>query len=229
VKSFFRALSRRKIIAGVFLSFVIVNAGPKEIIAGRQRPFMLFVKDIIPPPGISNTEDFNNRCFLSIKNYFDSTTYQAIRVGETTNIEVMSNNKRDLILFSDPYDYHLSGRRNMDTLVVWMRFKVGFTHARISIPYNRHNTNNIPEWIARKALASAKSDFLSTLKIVGGPKGMTVWVDDLFKVVVPTEVCLPSGSYNLYGQHPACKNRKVAFNFPPGKYITKRILLLPKE
>lgn len=123
----------------VLFAFSLTNQLYSETVIGANngnKPWMLFITHIIPPRGPVLAQQFSRSCFEKMTQLFDTTSYQIILLQPGQDLDNISNRKKDLILSSDNADFWTKGAA-IDTLIVWLRFKVGFHHSRIAVPYTR--------------------------------------------------------------------------------------------
>lgn len=215
----------------VFVVFLIPITIYSESIIGAQKgnkPWMLFITQIIPPRGPSIAPQFSEICFQKLSELFDTTSFQIILLKEGQQIENLSNRKKDLILSSDPSEYSSKGV-SADTLIVWLRYKIGFHHCRIAVPYSKGKSNTLPDLLASHVFASAKSEFLSTLSLQAGPPGVGVNIFEDIVAYPPCTFLIPPGTYILSSIFPNFQKRLDTLEITPGKQYNKRILLLPVE
>ncbi len=193
-----------------------------------NKPWMFFITNIIPPRGPAMAPQFSEVCFQKLSELFDSTSYQTILLRADQKIDKLSNRNKDLILSSDTAEYCSKGL-SADTLIVWLRYKVGFRHSRIAVPYERGKTVSLPELLAYHVFDTAKSEFLSTLSLQAGPPGVTVNITEDIFAKPPCTFFIPPGTYIMNSIFPQFQKRLDTLEVIAGKQYVKRILLLPSE
>jgi hypothetical protein len=193
---------------------------------GFSKPWMLLISPIYPPAGSSYSAAFSSACVERLRLLFDTTSYQTILLKPNQTPETLSNNKKDIVIASDPADFCVKGDTN-DTLIVWVRYRTGFNHSRLTIPYNNENRKKLPEMVSKQILITVMEEFLGKLILQGGPSGMEIKINDQISAIPPCEFYCPPGNYQLHSSFPGFQNRTDTLDIFPGKQYSKRILLLP--
>lgn len=191
------------------------------------KPFMLLVTRLTPPPRTLSADALTEGTFQKLRPCFDTTSYQVIKVLDTTQAVSMSNHKRDIIISSDPTDFFHKGE-NSDTLVVWVTFRTGLSFGRIIIPYDPSRPASMPEAAAHKINQFLRAEFLGEVYFEGGPSGLAIEVVDNHTLSPPKFVLLPVGSFFIESSFPGFQNRRDTLTVRRGDVIRKRILLMPK-
>ena len=217
-----------KSILYLSLSFLMGTAWAGNEIRedGKSKPWMLFVTQILPPRGAEYAPAFSRVCFERLKKFFGSTSYQLILLRPDQTPEKLSNRKKDLIIYSDNSDYFVRGT-DYDTLILWVRYRVGFNHSRVAIPYKRGASGPLPELVAQYIFTTITSEFLSELSLQGGPPGFSIALSEGITVYPPCTFYIPPGMYGITASYPHFKTRTDSLEIFPGKMYTKRMLLLP--
>lgn len=224
---FTRQIMRRNVLMIVLIPFFLYS---ETVICTEKgnKPWMFFITDIVPPRGPAMAPQFSEICFRKLSDLFDSTSYQTILLRADQKIDKLSNRNKDLILSSDTAEYCSKGL-SADTLIVWLRYKVGFRHSRIAVPYIRGKSASLPELLAYHVFNTAVSEFLSTISLQAGPPGVTVNITEDIFAKPPCTFFIPPGTYILNSIFPQFQKRLDTLEAIPGKQYAKRILLLPLE
>lgn len=221
-------ISNKLIFTILFLCAVTLQSQTVIGDKSSNKPWMLFTTQIFPPRGPDMALQFTKVCYQKLLQYFDSTSFQVIQLQPGQKIDNISNRKKDLILSSDPSDYFVKGTTT-DTLVVWLRYKVGFTHSRITIPYKRGKSGPLPDILAQEVFRTVTSEFLGTLSLQAGPQGVAINIAEDIIAYAPCTFFIPPGTYIMQSTFPNFQNRLDTLEILPGKQYSKRILLLPVD
>jgi hypothetical protein len=222
--------SGKKIIAACLLAGAfgaVMSATHEAPVRVSGKPFMLFVTPLLPPEGRQRSEAFSTACYKEIKAVFDSTSFQAILLPDAWKVDKMSNQKKDIILTTDSLDCYREGPE-FDTLVVWMRYRVGLLYGRADVPYPKGREADLPPLIASKVLQSIRNEFTGVVELEGGPAGMTITLTDGVTVAAPCRMMFPPGDYYIISQYPDFQTRTDTLLVFQGRLTKKRILLLPR-
>jgi hypothetical protein len=192
-----------------------------------NKPFMLFVTPLYPPEGKQRAEAFSSAMFKDLKQFFDTTSFQAILVESFEKMHSLSNQKKDIFVTSDTNDCYLSGP-NYDTLVVWIRYKVGLYHARVDVPYPKGHEAELPPMLARAVYRTIRNEFSGIVELQGGPPGMTITLVEGATVMPPRSMLLPPGDYFITSRYPGFVTRLDTLVVFQGRTTHKRILMLPE-
>ncbi|MBD3391077.1 MAG: PEGA domain-containing protein [Chitinivibrionales bacterium] len=191
-----------------------------------NKPFMLFVPPLLPPEGADRAGAFSNAIFNELRDFFDTTSFQAILVQDLSMVESMSNQKKDIVLRTDTTDCYLTGQI-FDTLVVWLRYRVGLNLCRVDIPYPKGRQAGLPPLVATKVYTAIRNEFTGIVDLTGGPPGMTVTLVPGATVAPPRTMLLPPGEYFITSQYPGFQTRRDTLTVFQGRTTKKRILMLP--
>lgn len=189
-------------------------------------PFMLFITPLLPPQGQELSAGFSNACFKTLKKNFAGTSIQVILVTSKDMVDRMSNQKRDIVLSSDPHDYYAKGS-TFDTLTIWARYCVGLLHAEIEIPFAKTREVVLPDLVAEHVTRVLKKEMLAEATFEGGPQGMTMTLVEGATIRPPRTMLLPAGEYFVTSEHVGFKTRIDTIKVYPGRRMHKRVLLLP--
>lgn len=226
-----RGISKQTLflIFSILIFFTRLSVQGASIIRENNncKPWMLFVTNLIPPGGPKHSVPFTSACFEQIKTAFDTTSYQAILISTGQSPEKLSNNNKDLIITSEPKEYCIKGKTT-DTLIFWIRYKVGFVHSKVFVPYNRGQGNAIPSLVAQQAHSTILSDFLCSISLKGGPPQMSIKIAEDIVAYPPCFFYLPPGNYSFESSFPGFATRIDSVSLLPGRSYSKRILLLPE-
>ena len=187
---------------------------------------MLFVTPLLPPEGGERAEAFSNACFKELKQFFDTTSFRAIRVTSLEQAISMSNLKKDIICVTDTHDCYLEGPE-YDTLVVWLRYKVGLLHSRVDVPYPKGREAILPGEIGQRIYRTIRNEFTGVAELYGGPEGMTIMLVEGVYIKPPRIMLLPPGEYYITSSYPKFQPRLDTLVIFQGRTTRKRILLLP--
>lgn len=194
-----------------------------------RRPFMFFVTPLLPPGGPLRSAAFTQACYEQLRGSLDTTSFQVIIAGRKSKVLAVSNQKRDLILSSDPADYYFKGDE-YDTLGMWLKYRVGFKIEPVNIPFPADDQANLPVLVAEAVLQVARTEFLSTVTLEGRPPGMVMRFDrQRFDIIPPRTFLLPVGDYFITSDYPQFARRRDTIHVEVGKVLKKQILLLPGD
>ena len=115
----------QKIIITALFLFSGIFAQYEAAGSTANKPWMFFISSIWPPRGPEYSQAFSKACYLKLKRYLDTTSYQTILLRTDQTAEKLSNRKKDLILYTDNSDFLVKGS-TYDTLILWLRYRVGF-------------------------------------------------------------------------------------------------------
>jgi hypothetical protein len=220
----------------IFITAVIIFAGFSVSAFGQytqavrvsDKPFMIFVTPILPPPGTMMQPDaFNAECFRQIKELFDSTSFQAVHVASLAKADLMSNQKKDILITTDSLDRFTYGNGTV-TMALWMRYRIGLLHSRVDVTCYRGQENDLPQSIAKGIYKAIKNEFTGVLELEGGPPGMTATLVEGVTVTVPRSMLFPPGDYYVTSRYPYFQTRTDTIEIFQGRTTKKRILLLPE-
>lgn len=218
------------VACGALLSTpVAVRAAYRMRSGFQQKPWMLIVSPIKSPQGESGTAIFSKNCADKLCNFFDSTSYQVVLLNPGQKPESVSNQKKDIILQTDPSDFFIRGSTT-DTLILWLHYRTGFNHSRISIPFTHGAAGPLPSLVAQYVATTVTSEFLGILSLTGGPHGMEMALGGgMIIVYPPCTFFLPPGEYDITATYPGFRSRTDPIEIFPGRTHAKRILLLPND
>jgi hypothetical protein len=196
---------------------------------GLNKQWVVIFSAIKPPPHCQFTsDDITSQCALNASEEFSHTRYSPIGINSSQNPEDFSDDRKDILVITDTSDYFIRGNKGIDTLVVWMRYRTGFTHSRVLIPFSRKDMLSLPKIVAHKVYATAYDEFLGEVRFSGGPTGMTITISDNITCKVPETILIPPGRYYIQASRPDFISRNDSLDVFPGKIHDKRILLLPQ-
>jgi hypothetical protein len=189
-------------------------------------------KIIIPvlkaPPKWNLATPFSDACNESMIRQFEGTFYEVIMIRDANSFDSSTLKKRDLIVEFEKSGNTLKNKVN-DTIVLWLKFKTGFTYSRISIPFRPNTYTTLPDSIAFSIYKTVQSDFLGELQLQGGPQGCTMSIADLFDVTPPCKLHVPANNYEITTRFPGFTTRRDSVSVNAGEIVHKRIFLLPIE
>jgi hypothetical protein len=221
--------SETALIAAVLAAAIVlrpawaVDTAPVPI---SNKPFMLFVTPLRPPEGAERAEAFSAAMFKELRQFFDTTSFQPILVETVGMVERMSNQKKDIILTTDTTDCYLRGTEH-DTLVIWIRYKVGLLLSRVDVAYPKGRQVELPPLLAREAYWAIRDEFTGVVELEGGPPGMMITLVEGATVKPPRTMLFPPGDHYITSRFPGFKTRVDTLVVFQGRTTRKRILMLP--
>jgi hypothetical protein len=210
------------------LLYISCIIGADELVYSSNSIWKLIITPLKTPKAWHYPTTLTQECFEKLQMRFDGTTYSVSMLPNRRNLDQISTKKRDIILEPDTTSQTRKYRIE-DTLVLWLRYKTGFTYSKIIVPVNRRNISTLPDTIANAVYSTITTEFTGTLLIESGPPGCTVAFSDELTIRPPATLLLPAGSYGIVTTYPRFKSRIDSIYINPGEKVKKRILLLPLE
>jgi len=190
-------------------------------------PWFIIVDHLLLPESVSEPEQFLRGVVDELTRQFQQTPFQPILLDKQQTVGSITNNKRDIIIHSDPNDFAITDPFFADTLVIWLRYETGFTYEKIEEPLVKKSSYSNGVEVAKSLNRCIEEHFIGTVMVFGTPEESLVEIVKGLSLPVPFECFVPAGQYTFSMSYPGFKTREFSVDVFPGNITRKRIRLLP--